>query len=68
MSQNNLFLTDEYKTVPSGEAKNNFGQLIDDAQRAPVVIQKHGRAYAVVIAAADFLAGQNSSDKMQTTT
>ena len=54
MSQNSLFFTGEYKTVPAVQAKNAFGQLIDDAQRAPVVIEKHGRAYAVMVAAADF--------------
>ncbi len=54
MSHNSLFITGEYKRVPSVQAKNAFGQLIDDAQRAPVVIEKHGRPYAVVVAAADF--------------
>ena len=32
--------------MPAGEAKNNFGLLIDDAQRAPVRIEKHGRLVA----------------------
>lgn len=65
MSQNSLFPIVEYKTMPAGQAKNSFGQLIDDAQRAPVVIEKHGRPYAVMVAAADFLAVQQSKEQMQ---
>ena len=36
------------KTVAAKEAKNRFGQLIDDAQRGPVTIEKNGRPFAVV--------------------
>ena len=36
------------KTVAAKDAKNRFGQLIDDAQRGPVTIEKNGRPYAVV--------------------
>jgi len=36
------------------EAKNNFGKLMEDAQREPVVIQKHGRASAVVVSAEEY--------------
>ena len=36
------------------EAKNRFGQLIDDAQRGPVTIEKNGRPFAVVQSYADF--------------
>ena len=42
------------KTVEAKEAKNRFGQLIDDAQRGPVTIEKNGRPFAVVQSYADF--------------
>lgn len=42
------------KTVAAKEAKNRFGQLIDDAQRGPVTIVKNGRPFAVVQSYADF--------------
>jgi len=37
------------KIMSAKEAKNSFGKLMEDAQREPVVIQKHGRASAVVV-------------------
>lgn len=42
------------KTVAAREAKNRFGQLIDDAQRGPVTIEKNGRPFAVVQSYEDF--------------
>ncbi len=42
------------KIVAAKEAKNRFGQLIDDAQRGPVMIEKNGRPFAVVQSFADF--------------
>ena len=42
------------KTVAAKEAKNRFGQLIDDAQRGPVMIEKNGRPFAVVQSYEDF--------------
>jgi prevent-host-death family protein len=42
------------KTVAAKDAKNRFGQLIDDAQRGPVMIEKNGRPFAVVQSYADF--------------
>ena len=42
------------KRVGAREAKNRFGQLIDDAQRGPVTIEKNGRPFAVVQSYADF--------------
>ena len=38
----------------AGEAKNNFGLLIDNAQRAPVRIEKHGLPAAFVFSVVDF--------------
>ena len=36
-------------TKTSAEAQNNFGQLLDLAQREPVAITRHGRPAAFVI-------------------
>jgi prevent-host-death family protein len=36
-------------TRTSAEAQNQFGQLLDTAQREPVVITRHGRMAAFVI-------------------
>lgn len=46
------------KTVAAKEAKNRFGQLIDDAQRGPVTIEKNGRPFVVVQSYADFVETQ----------
>jgi antitoxin Phd len=35
--------------MTSVEAQNRFGQLLDDAQREPVVITRHGRPTAFVV-------------------
>jgi len=47
------------KRVGAREAKNRFGQLLDDAQREPVTIEKNGRPFAVVQSYADFQAAQH---------
>jgi antitoxin Phd len=36
-------------TVTSVEAQNKFGQLLDTAQREPVIITRHGRPAAYMI-------------------
>lgn len=38
-------------SVTATEAKNRFGQLLDQAQRAPVVIEKAGRRHSVLMSA-----------------
>ncbi len=38
----------------ANEAKSRFGQLLDAARRDPVVIEKHGRAVAVVLSKEDY--------------
>lgn len=48
------------KTVAAKEAKNRFGQLIDDAQRGPVTIEKNGRPFAVVQSYEDFVIGEQT--------
>lgn len=41
------------KIFAASDAKNNFGKLIDAAQRSPVMIERHGRPAAYVISPAD---------------
>ncbi len=36
------------------EARNNFGKMMEDVQREPIVITKHSRASAVLISAEDY--------------
>ena len=40
-------------TFAASEAKNNFGKLIDAAQRKPIAIERRGRPVAYVISPAD---------------
>jgi prevent-host-death family protein len=40
-------------TKTSAEAQNQFGQLLDLAQREPVVITRHGRPAAYVVSLRD---------------
>jgi len=48
------------KTVAAKEAKNRFGQLIDDAQRQPVTVEKNGRPFVVVQSYEDFQIAQQA--------
>lgn len=45
--------TTTIQVFPASAAKNNFGQLIDAAQREPVAIERRGRKVAFVISPAD---------------
>ena len=38
-------------SVTATEAKNRFGQLLEQAQRAPVFIEKSGRRHSVLLSA-----------------
>lgn len=40
--------------VSAHEAKARFGHLLDTARREPVVIERHGRAVAVVLSKEDY--------------
>ncbi len=40
-------------TVTSVEAQNRFGQLLDKAQREPIIVTRHGRAAAYIISPRD---------------
>lgn len=42
------------KHIASANAKNQFGQLLDMAQKEPVTIEKKGRAVAVILSIEDF--------------
>lgn len=44
----------ERKKVSAKQAKDNFGELIDNAQREPVEIQKKGRSVAVVVSLEEY--------------
>jgi prevent-host-death family protein len=39
--------------VTSVEAQNNFGKLLDTAQREPVVVTRHGRPAAFIVSPRD---------------
>lgn len=51
------------KTYTATEAKNKFGQLLDDAQRGPVRIEKHGRGSSYVVSEADYEVIQAQKEK-----
>ncbi|MDX2144715.1 MAG: type II toxin-antitoxin system prevent-host-death family antitoxin [Rhodospirillaceae bacterium] len=42
------------KRFSANEAKQRFGEMLDAAQRAPVVIERHGRPKAVLISFEDY--------------
>lgn len=42
------------KSVSAKNAKNSFGLLLDTARAEPVLIEKHGRAVAVVVAIEEY--------------
>lgn len=42
------------KTMQATDAKNRFGELLEDVVSEPVIIQKDGRDVAVLISKAEF--------------
>lgn len=42
------------KTIQATDAKNRFGELLEDAISEPVIIQKNGRDVAVLMSKAEF--------------
>jgi len=42
------------KVIAAREAKNQFGNLMDSAQREPITIEKHGRAVAVLMSIEEY--------------
>lgn len=44
----------QVKSIQATEAKNRFGELLEDAISEPVIIQKNGRDVAVLMSKAEF--------------
>ncbi|MDO9318501.1 MAG: type II toxin-antitoxin system Phd/YefM family antitoxin [Gammaproteobacteria bacterium] len=42
------------KTMQATDAKNRFGELLDEAASGPVRIQKNGRDVAIVMSSAEY--------------
>lgn len=42
------------QNISAHDAKSRFGQLLDTARREPVVIERHGRAVAVVVSKEEY--------------
>lgn len=42
------------KAISAREAKYNFGRMIDAARGEPVVVEKHGRPFVVVLSVEEF--------------
>ena len=42
------------KTIQATDAKNRFGELLEDAGKEPVLIQKSGRDVAVILSKAEY--------------
>ena len=42
------------KTFTANEAKTRFGEFIDQAQREPVRVMRHGRVVGVMVSAQDY--------------
>lgn len=42
------------KIIQATDAKNRFGELLEDAASQPVLIQKNGRDVAVVLSKAEY--------------
>ena len=42
------------RTIAAADAKERFGEILDEAQREPVTIERHGEAVAVVVSADEY--------------
>ena len=42
------------QNIASTDAKQNFGELLDNAQHEPVTIEKHGRPVAVIMSSHEY--------------
>ncbi len=52
------------KTFRATDAKNEFGRLLDTAQREPVTIEKKGRPVAVIMSMEEFKTVNKLQDAM----
>ena len=50
------------KSVPSTEAKNKFGEVLDDVQHETVAITRNGRVIAYMVSAKDYDQLQEAQD------
>lgn len=50
------------RVITSTEAQNQFGKLIEDAQKEPVMVQKNGRDQVVIMSADDYAEITKSSN------
>ena len=50
------------RVVTSTEAQNQFGKLIEDAKKEPVMVQKNGRDQVVIMSAEDYEEIQKITD------
>lgn len=41
-------------TMSASDAKNNFGELLEEARKNPIKIERNGRPVAVVVSAEEF--------------
>ena len=53
------------KTMQATDAKNRFGEMLDDAATEPVLIQKNGRDVAVVMSRAEYDKHFNTASKKE---
>jgi len=55
------------KVISAREAKYNFGRMIDTARGEPVVVEKHGRPFVVVLSVEEFekLTGETVSPSQE---
>jgi antitoxin Phd len=51
-------------TLGAREAKNEFGRMLDVAQREKVLIEKKGRPIAVVLSIEEYRLLENAQDKL----
>jgi antitoxin Phd len=51
-------------TLGAREAKNEFGRMLDAAQRESVLIEKKGRPVAVVLSIEEYQLLENAQDKL----
>ena len=42
------------KHISSKDAKNGFGRLMDTARAEPVIVEKHGRPFVVVLSVEEY--------------
>lgn len=48
--------------IDAREAKNNFGALLDAAQRRPITIRKHGRKVAIMLSPEEWALFEHMED------